>query len=111
MAMNNYTDWSDFEVNKAVAEAIGFSVICYHSVVMVSAGEGREHIEFDPCNNPSDAFPIIVENGIGFKQNFSNDDWVISPRNYDDAHLTQVGDRPLRAAMICFLMMKDAGDE
>lgn len=73
--MNKYTGLSDFEINKKVAELIGatpypFGSTEYHR----SAVCGMENAiiikspkkvgSFDPCNNPADAMPIIIENNI-----------------------------------------------
>ena len=58
----------------------------------------------DYCNNPSDAWPIILENKIS----------IIAPENgikgWEALSLDCLSEHevnPLRAAMIVFLMMKD----
>jgi hypothetical protein len=77
---------------------------------------------FDPCNNPSDAWPIIVENTISLTRCFSsgNENWhadfIESIEESDDnenlfsceTSCSYYDKNPLRAAMICFLKMKDA---
>ncbi|HBO23574.1 MAG TPA: hypothetical protein DD649_11880 [Providencia sp.] len=74
--MNKYTELSDFEINKKVAISIGFS--CYYGDGSYTSGgglraaivRGKNHNGnfmlggFDPCNNPADAMPIIIENNI-----------------------------------------------
>jgi hypothetical protein len=80
--------------------------------------------DFDPCKNPSDAWPIIVENEMSI--------WAVSETDYEIGMHYSTGEwmaycvksmdgescvsddgfeasdqNPLRAAMICFLKMKD----
>ncbi|NIH23440.1 DUF2591 family protein [Providencia heimbachae] len=56
--MNKYTKLSDFEINKKVAERLFLKFSDCSSVILVD-GE-----TFDPCNNPSDAMPVIIESNI-----------------------------------------------
>lgn len=132
--MNKYRDKSDFEINKAVA--IKLNLLPY--MVVVNDNENGKVIwnvasnnnyggfiskkgwKFDPCNNPADAMPIIIENKITVAYDklyetwcahvgsvMSDGDWYYSIEpaiNYCD-------DNYYRAAMICFLMMKDAENE
>lgn len=62
--MNKYTKISDFEINKKVAEKIhgqgGVSRTFEDVIIFKYSGVEK----FDPCNNPSDAMPIIIENNI-----------------------------------------------
>lgn len=123
--MTDYRKLSDFEINRAVAMKIEgvsanedgspkFAVDCFlsgdgESVGVLWTGYD-EASNFDPCNNPADAWPIIVENKINiewhewkggeFKPYALNNETMKS--GYDD--------KPLRAAMIVFLMMKEAGN-
>lgn len=60
--------------------------------------------EYDPCNNPADAWPIIAINRIGLIPNQSNGWYALTV--YED--FVSDESNPLRAAMIVFLMMKDA---
>ena len=116
----DYSKLSDFEINKLVARAIdGISVNdsttaidCYLSAnnsncvkwYKVDFCDPSEFELFNPCNNPSDAWPIILENKIS-----------IFPTSIDDGRwqaehaLTGAfkDKNPLRAAMIVFLMMQD----
>ncbi|MCW4527088.1 DUF2591 family protein [Proteus mirabilis] len=98
--MNKYTELSDFEINKNVAERLFLKFSDCYSVILVD-GE-----IFDPCNNPSDAMPIINEYGISLiyqdrKFQFAINDWNI------ECCIAN----PLKAAMIIFLHMKDAENE
>lgn len=117
--MNKYRDKSDFEINKAVAE-------CKYGIGCTGKTQGGDVIVFtdsftavfDPCNNPTDAMPIIIENGISLINDsgklfaaapFVGIDGLLGDsvvcygsRNYSES------DNIYRAAMEVFLMMKDA---
>lgn len=106
--MNKYRDKSDFEINKAVAE-------CKYGSGCTGKTQGGDVIVFtdsftavfDPCNNPADAMPIVIENGISMVR--VNNEW--SARQFN-SHCIEVNDSNYyRAAMICFLMMKEAENE
>lgn len=127
----NYEEMSDFEVNKLVA---GIFLPCdylfdeenkrvelanYQDVMI---GYMHDQVltpyqEFNPCNNPSDALPVIVDNYISLTT-IGDGNWhadtVESIDCTDSNCFTCVSsnhfhdNNPLRAAMICFLKMKDA---
>ncbi|EIZ5240439.1 DUF2591 family protein [Salmonella enterica] len=120
----DYSQLSDFEINKLVANATGTQVeetyqfvnggedIADHMsgiVLMRKITSNRKHWKlYDPCNSPADAWPIITGNKINiewhewkggeFKPYALNNETMKSC--YDD--------NPFRAVMIVFLMMKDA---
>ncbi len=108
----NYDELSDFEINKLVAESLGLDAIGQ------SERENNSSIWLydlqayvDYCNNPNDAWPIIVENKmtivpttVGLKE------WTAWHPNKGLAATTQ-DDNPLRAAMIVFLMMKESDND
>lgn len=98
--MNKYTELSDFEINKKVAEKLGLN---FKDGVVVKNGEW---FYFDPCNNPSDAMPIINEYGISL---------IYQDRKFqfatNDGNIECCIANPLKAAMIIFLCMKDAENE
>lgn len=116
--MNKYRDKSDFEINKAVAIAIGFP--CYYGDGSYTNGLGLraavvkgKNINgnymvggFDPCNNPADAMPIIIENGISSL--FNGDEWICSAL---DGEFLSINENLYRAGCEVFLMMKDAESE
>lgn len=124
--MNKHTELSDFEINKKVAISIGFS--CYYGDGSYTNGlgsraaivKGKNHHgnfrlgEFAPCNNPSDAMPIIIDNNISLRAPTITDRWKAE---FIDEYGNYVGYRramnknPLRAAMELFLLMKDAENE
>ncbi|EPH3102077.1 phage protein NinX family protein [Providencia stuartii] len=98
--MNKYTELSDFEINKKVAEKLGLN---FKDGVIVKNGEW---FYFDPCNNPADAMPIINEYGISL---------IYQDRKFqfatNDGNIECCIANPLKAAMIIFLCMKDAENE
>jgi hypothetical protein len=114
--MNNLpaiiTLWSDFEINLAVAH-IELGVNGYDwdaikkEVYKTGVIDGvKSRKQYAPCNDPSDAWPIIVTNGIGvmpFREGKPKA-WDLSKGLLSD----KVGDKNLlRAAMIVYLMMKE----
>ena len=113
--MKNYEEMSDFEINKAVALIVGVTFNEDGAPVrFVECDTGAyadfNEIEFDPCNNPEDAEPIIIENRIGTIPAPDNGLWKAAHRKIgnDDTpyHFTQ-DKNPLRAAMIVFLKMNE----
>lgn len=73
------------------------------------SGSDFDEVEFQPCGNPSDAWPIIVEHGIGiipYKKGLS-ESWNVSTGLING---TTKDVNPLRAAMIVFLMMQDSAN-
>ncbi|AZH04394.1 DUF2591 domain-containing protein [Proteus mirabilis] len=106
--MNKYTELSDFEINLAVAHiALGKGSYdwCPDKKEVyfagIDGGEFLHHGYFDPCNNPSDAMPIIIENEISMIKNSGG--WMCC-----HGSVGQVEHESLyRGAMELFLMMKD----
>ena len=100
----DYSALSDFEVNKLVSAHLWGSVCSVDGVVLHNDKDGA----FDPCTNPADAWPIIVESGIGIAPSRKDPHaWDLSGGmlrgiKHSDAN-------PLRAAMVVFLMMQEAG--
>ncbi|EJD6583260.1 DUF2591 family protein [Providencia rettgeri] len=99
--MNKYTGLSDFEINKKVAERLFLKFTDCFSVVLF---EGES---FDPCNNPADAMPLIIENGISMVR--VNNTW--SARQFNNHCIEINGDNYYRIAMETYLLMKDAENE
>lgn len=89
----------------------GGSVCAVDKVVLHNEKDGP----FNPCNNPSDAWPIIVGKKLSLIN--ADDKWLCVPEDEpingvtgDAVHMIYSGDgveheNPLRAAMIVFLMM------
>lgn len=120
--MNKYRDKSDFEINKAVAEKSGKQLSLNGNTVFVMADEIPGIVTmsyiFDPCSNPADAMPIVIENGISLINDsgklFAAAPWV-GVDGYLGGEVCGFGsyrysenDNIYRAAMEVFLMMKDA---
>ncbi|MFR3120467.1 MAG: phage protein NinX family protein [Proteus mirabilis] len=117
--MNKYTELSDFEINLLVAQLIfsnnEYDVIKQSMEVVRFQNGGGKGIchEFDPCNNPSDAMPIIIENLISLMADMSDGRestwWCAS--DISNGITSRYKSNPLRAAMEVFLMVKDAENE
>ncbi len=116
MSEMNYSNLSDFDINKLVAKSLGSVDVrqLKNMINEVYCEINGVRCFKDFCNNPADAWPIILENGICLKSPIKgsrNKFWSAS-RNKDGGSWS-VGDiyhsneNPLRAAMIVFLMMNE----
>ncbi len=102
---------TDFEINKAVFEIMALNwEVAPTSIqedpksnagVLIGASWGG-YCVFDGCNNPSDAWPIIVKNEIDIQ--FWHGTKCPPMARYCDHYY--VDKNPLRAAMIVFLEMR-----
>lgn len=106
--MNKYTELSDVEINKKVAGALGLISEVTHYGVVAKPNNKDHWFKFDPCNNPSDAMPIVIENKICLTVGDSDDIWVADTTRSLESSFNA---SPLRAAMELFLLMKDAENE
>ncbi len=120
----NYEEMSDFEINAAVASIVtDGDVIEKHNMANAPTEHGVQVIYkvgvhgeyFDYCNNPSDAWPIIVENEIDLTSPTSNgtEEWQavkFTPTGLG-SEISCYSANPIRAAMIVFLMMKENQNE
>lgn len=115
--MTDYSKMSDFEINGAIAKQIGGEILFDEygapyrlapCAISAYSGIDFDEVDFDPCNNPADAWPIIEQNYISLT--FDGISWdassALSEITYNawKTHPYQ----PLRLAMIVFLMMKGA---
>ncbi|MEX9297316.1 phage protein NinX family protein [Providencia alcalifaciens] len=66
---------------------------------------------FDPCNNPSDAMPIIIDNGIAIRPYKTATPVAFNAEIGEFYGHTVYNENILRAAMELFLLMKDAENE
>ncbi len=100
----NYEEMNKMQINKHVARALNLEWNAIASDGLIIDGKS---LSVDYCNNPSDAWPIIVDNEIDIYFNSSSGHGaykhISNQRGIDVANKN-----PLRAAMICFLKMKDA---
>lgn len=97
---------TEFEINKKVAEKLGFqSEIRENGAWLFN----KIWIPFDPCNEPGQAMPIIIENLISLTADMSDGGgsawWCAS--DISNGITSRYKSSPLRAAMEVFLMMKD----
>ncbi|HGM9971115.1 TPA: phage protein NinX family protein [Proteus mirabilis] len=111
--MNKYTELSDFEINLLVAQSVlpetQYDVIKQTMDIIQFLVDGSFGYRFfDPCSNPADAMPIIIENKIGLSPMYYSNKWTADCLDYD---FISVNKNPLRAAMELFLLMKDAENE
>ena len=123
--MNKYRDKSDFEINKAVADFYLTREYRFNSAdkivelmdIDLSCEFGGEinlkdkYVTgtFDPCNDPADAFPLIIDVKLSIHPDFYNncESWIVRT-----VHIPPVKDKSLtRAICIAYLMMKDAENE
>lgn len=124
--MKKYSDKSDFEINLAVAHIV-LGAVSYDwnsDVKLVKryvSDDCGPYMDFNPCNNPADAMPIIIENGIslinsdgvhfaaapgcGIEGYLGGDTVGYGSRKYSE------NENIYRAAMEVFLMMKDVENE
>jgi len=108
----NYEEMSDFEINGYVSMRMhGFSWIEFvdgcasHVKCGNECSPGFAMIEVpDYCNNPSDAWPIIVANRINV---YASEGPDFMPWMAGCGGIMVSNKNPLRAAMIVFLMMQE----
>lgn len=111
--MTDYSKMIDFEINKLVVLSIGGfeseDIFQLQGVIFKRHGKYQYSV-FDPCNNPSEAWPIILSNLIALKPvklYVGGQRWFAS-KGDGDFGLKFADDNPLRAAMIVYLMMKES---
>lgn len=110
----NYEQVSDFEINKAVAEALGYDAGWKAAgCAAIGIAEGSAFGRYvDYCNDPADAWPVILENEIATIPPVSNGTCGWKAERFYPQNCGTIFDwidkNPLRAAMIVFLMMQEA---
>ena len=114
--MGDYSEWSVYEINSAILTL----------KVKATGRKPRIDLAKDGCsarclntltefnyNNPEDAWPIIVDNEICIEFDATEDGfhrWC-NASSLDGELTVYYQSNPLRAAMIVFLMMKEAEHE
>lgn len=105
----DYSQLSDFEINKRVGIALGKELmpddcqdfgLSVFPEVMLRNGDFKDY-----CNNPADAWPIIESNFIALHPLKHKSVWIAMS---DGQEHTIRDEKPLRAAMIIFLMSKES---
>lgn len=111
--MNKYTGLSDFKINKKVAEKLGLAYEVTRYGVVTRMSNKEQWREFNPCNNPADAMPIIKDNFISITHDGIA--WDVSCAKYPELSvwngLENYNDNFYRKAMELFLLIKDAENE
>lgn len=107
----NYAEMSDFEINrKVLAIASGAKPLGYaHNADKRSAGvvKSNQYHWYDYCNSWADAGPIIEREKINIEyRNDCNGFWLAGLGSGKGSHAF-LQKKPLRAAMIVFLMMQE----
>ena len=112
--MKNYHEMSDYEINVAVAKLVIWKnkdcedVSYNNNLSKVSWGDGANWREFDSCNNPYDAYEIILQTWDRLMAPvFDLDGAYICAEWQAAINFSLSEPNPLRAAMIVFLMMKE----
>lgn len=109
--MNKYIELSDFEINKAVFHKakIKYKYFRFLPNGVITYNIKGKYQVFDPCNNPADAWQLILEAKLSIHPDFNNDceSWIV--RNI---HIPMVNEENLsRGISIAYLLMKDAENE
>ena len=105
--MNKYTEMSDFEINRRIAEMDTKNRYVYfekEQTIFRKFNNGQTQ-KFNPCNYPTDAMPIIIENEISMIKNSGG--WMCCHGSVGQVERESL----YRGAMELFLMMKDEENE
>jgi len=111
----DYSKMSDQEINMAVAEIIfpDRPVVESKSRPPCACVTGHPPSQWvDYCNNPADAWPIIVNNLIALRPvalYVGGHRWFAT-QGEGDFGMKYADDNPLRSAMIVFLMMQESAN-
>jgi len=114
----NYDEMSDAQINKAIAHKLG--VVLFMGIKDNGCGDLAPVTggTVNYCNHPSDAWPIIIDNHISISHEMArySASSLVYDKKYEKGFNIFKHDGPmadissnaaLRAAMICFLKMKD----
>ncbi|HEE9906990.1 TPA: DUF2591 family protein [Citrobacter freundii] len=115
----DYSKLSDFEINATIhfghmpCFKVSANYCSFETLIGEIRGFGNYHYKKnfpDYCNNPADAWPIIVERKINIEwHEWKNSEWM--PYALNNATTKSCyGTNPLRAAMIVFLMMQESAN-
>lgn len=113
--MKDYSKMSDFEINKSIAACLGVEVQEWNGKIFGGVERKIDNVTsvigvIDYCNNPSDAWPIILGNKINIfaaPEWCDKGNWHACIEMLDGDEVGHLNHNPLRAAMIAYLMMKD----
>ena len=108
----NYTELSDFEINRRVAERLGLkvveqSMVNIGKVYVINPHPDVFHQLPEYCNNPADAWPVILEIWDDLSKPYHDDTdnsyWYWYQRTKNISHT--------RAACEIYLMIKESENE
>ncbi|WP_392559741.1 hypothetical protein [Orbus mooreae] len=117
--MNKYSEMSDFEVNDEVVESLGLYHLMYYSydpyfiIWDVASNDlyngftSKKGHEFNPCNDKTIAFQLMIDNKLDLDFNPLTHSWScrkLTHKNY----FSSLNENPCRAIAECFLLIKDA---
>lgn len=114
--MKDYASMSDFEINRAVGDIIFGGLWCCRPGTSGNESDswyyGNADATFNPlsplpdyCNNPADAWPVIISSMISIRP-VGNDGQLWEASGMDGMR-ADYDKNPLRSAMIVFLKMKE----
>ncbi|MFS7293428.1 phage protein NinX family protein [Serratia proteamaculans] len=114
--MTDYSQLSDFEINKRVASVLGYASQGVGWVdgldgtynYIAKTKDGHREVLPEYCKSPAYSWEIIVKHKINIKfDSHGTKKWckAQAPTGHE---YTSLADRPLRAAMIVFLMMRES---
>ena len=114
----DYSKLSDVEVDREVAKALGLPWLFNGTnMIFVADDSAIGRRSFNPFNNPTDAWPIIVGHKLSLIN--ADDEWLCVPEDAEVDGITgdevqmiysgagAVHANPLRAAMVMFLTIQD----
>ncbi|WP_337234051.1 phage protein NinX family protein [Proteus terrae] len=107
--MSSYNKYTDLQINELVATRLKKKCLLTEESVLAYMDSGYR--TFDPCNNPTDAMPIIIENKICMNYLDSDIGWGACHFDGEKGELEVYDKNYYRVAMICFLLMKDSENE
>lgn len=112
--MTDYSQLSDFEINKRVASALGYAFQgigwvddldgTYNYIAKTKDGHRRVLPEY--CKSPAYSWEIVVDNRIDITFYGPNSHQWCRAQGPNGHEFTSYAEQPLRAAMIVFLMMQ-----
>lgn len=109
--MNSYNKYTDLQINELVATRLKKKCLLTEESVLAYMDSGYR--TFDPCNNPTDAMPIIKDKLISITHDGIA--WDVSCAKYPELSvwngLENYNDNFYRKAMELFLLMKDAEND
>lgn len=119
--MNKYSELSDFEINKLVAEELGYKYECddaygyvlVHSISSCYDKFSTVIVRKNYCSDYSDAFQLMFDNEIALNPVIESDNWRATGDFHFEKHGSErnasaVHEHPCRAIAECYLLMRDA---